>query len=193
MNLLECYMPVFILITSLRSEPEKYLDYETTRECIIDAIEKAVRETEKISISDSESDSAFYAIIVMVDELILCSELPFKKIWRDNLLQIKYFGHSTGGVEFFNILDRLIGTKNKSGYIFLFCLLLGFRGKYSVNSKNEISSYINKLRSQYELDAENFCVEENRCDKKNKHFNVCFLVMSVIAIYLILSVFIYIK
>ncbi|HDL7822253.1 TPA: DotU family type IV/VI secretion system protein [Yersinia enterocolitica] len=193
MNLLECYMPVFILITSLRSEPEKYSDYETTRECILDEIEKALRETEKISISDSESDSAFYAIIVMVDEVILCSELPFKKLWRDNLLQIKFFGHSTGGVEFFNILNRIIGTKNKAGYIFLFCLLLGFRGKYSVSSKNEIFSYINKLRSQYELDAENSCVEENRYDKKNKPFNVFLLVTSVIVIYLILSVLIYIK
>lgn len=186
-------MPVFILITSLRAEPEKFTDYETTRECILDEIENSVRKTEKISISDSESDSALYAIIVMVDEVILCSELPFKKKWRDNLLQIKYFGHSTGGVEFFNILNGIIGTKNKAGYIFLFCLFLGFRGKYSVSNKNEISSYITKLRNQYGLDAENSCVEVDKCDRTDKSFNAFFLVTSVIVIYLILSLLIYIK
>lgn len=32
-----------------------------------------------MSLSDSELDAAFYAVIVMLDEAILCSELPVEK------------------------------------------------------------------------------------------------------------------
>ena len=91
MNIVECYMPVFKLISSVRVFPEEYSDYDSTRKNIINTVEEAVRNSEKMSLSDSELDAAFYAVIVMLDEAILCSELPCRKEWRDNLLQIKYF------------------------------------------------------------------------------------------------------
>lgn len=47
----------------------------------------------------------------MLDEVILCSELPYRKEWRDNLLQIKYFGHSTGGVEFLTCLIKSLNPE----------------------------------------------------------------------------------
>lgn len=105
-NIVECYMPVFKLISSIKVFPEGYGDYDSTRRHIIDTVEDVVRNSEKISLSDSELDAAFYSIVVMLDEVILCSELPYRKEWRDNLLQIKYFGHSTGGVEFLTCLIK---------------------------------------------------------------------------------------
>ncbi|MCX0116535.1 DotU family type IV/VI secretion system protein, partial [Escherichia coli] len=94
-------MPVFKLISSVRVFPEEYSDYDSTRKNIINTVEEAVRNSEKMSLSVSELDAVLYAVIFMLDEGIFCSELPCRKEWRDNLFQIKYFGHSTGGVEFF--------------------------------------------------------------------------------------------
>ena len=83
-NIVECYMPVFKLISSVKVFPEEYGDYDSTRKQIIDTVEDVVRNSEKISLSDSELDAAFYSIVVMLDEVILCSELPYRKEfhWR---------------------------------------------------------------------------------------------------------------
>ncbi|EFL5955079.1 DotU family type IV/VI secretion system protein, partial [Escherichia coli] len=168
-NIVECYMPVFKLISSVKVFPEKYGDYDSARKHIIDTIEDVVRNSEKISLSDSELDAAFYSIVVMLDEVILCSELPYRKEWRDNLLQVRYFGHSTGGVEFFNMLNKVIESRSQVGWVFLLCLLLGFRGKYSVSNNDEINDYISKLKKQCEL---NIRIEEKDKiafkQKKNK-------------------------
>lgn len=46
-NIVECYMPVFKLISSVRVFPEEYSDYDSTRKNIINTVEEAVRNSEK--------------------------------------------------------------------------------------------------------------------------------------------------
>jgi len=195
-NIVECYMPVFKLISSVKVFPEEYGDYDSTRKQIIDTVEDVVRNSEKISLSDSELDAAFYSIVVMLDEVILCSEIPYRKEWRDNLLQIKYFGHSTGGVEFFNMLNKVIESGSQAAWVFLLCLLLGFRGKYSVSNDDEIQDYISRLKKQCGL---NIRVEvKNKIafkQKKNKSswFNFYLSLAGIIIIYFVLLFVIYVR
>ncbi|HGX5721001.1 TPA: DotU family type IV/VI secretion system protein [Escherichia coli] len=195
-NIVECYMPVFKLIVSVKVFPEEYGDYDSTRKHIIDTVEDVVRNSDKISLSDSELDAAFYSIVVMLDEVILCSELPYRKEWRDNLLQIKYFGHSTGGVEFFNMLNKIIESGSQAGWVFLLCLLLGFRGKYSVSNNDEINDYILRLKKQCGL---NIRVEEKNKivfkQKKNKSswFDFYLSLAGIIIIYFALLFLIYVR
>ena len=195
-NIVECYMPVFKLISSVKVFPEEYGDYDSTRKHIIDTVEDVVRNSDKISLSDSELDAAFYSIVVMLDEVILCSELPYRKEWRDNLLQIKYFGHSTGGVEFFNMLNKIIESGSQAGWVFLLCLLLGFRGKYSVSNNDEINDYILRLKKQCGL---NIRVEEKNKivfkQKRNKSswFYFYLSLAGIIIIYSALLFLIYVR
>ena len=196
MNIVECYMPVFKLISSVKVFPEEYGDYDSTRKHIIDTVEDVVRNSDKISLSDSERDAAFYSIVVMLDEVILCSELPYRKEWRDNLLQIKYFGHSTGGVEFFNMLNKIIESGSQAGWVFLLCLLLGFRGKYSVSNNNEINDYILRLKKQCGLNIR--LEEKNKIvfkQKKNKSswFDFYLSLAGIIIIYFALLFLIYVR
>lgn len=46
-KIVECYMPVFKLISSVKVYPEKYVDYDSTRNYIIDTVEDVVRNSEK--------------------------------------------------------------------------------------------------------------------------------------------------
>lgn len=46
-KIVECYMPVFKLISSVKVYPEKYADYDSTRNYIIDTVEDVVRNSEK--------------------------------------------------------------------------------------------------------------------------------------------------
>lgn len=195
-NIVECYMPVFKLISSIKVFPEGYGDYDSTRRHIIDTIEDVVRNSEKISLSDSELDAAFYSIVVMLDEVILCSELPYRKEWRDNLLQIKYFGHSTGGVEFFNMLNKVIESGSQVGWVFLLCLLLGFRGKYSVSNDDEVNDYISRLKKQC---GSNLLTEEKKKitlkQRKNKPswFNFYLSLSGIIIVYFVLLLVMYVR
>ncbi|EFF9539410.1 DotU family type IV/VI secretion system protein [Escherichia coli] len=195
-NIVECYMPVFKLISSIKVFPEGYGDYDSTRRHIIDTVEDVVRNSEKISLSDSELDAAFYSIVVMLDEVILCSELPYRKEWRDNLLQIKYFGHSTGGVEFFNMLNKVIESGSQVGWVFLLCLLLGFRGKYSVSNDDEVNDYISRLKKQY---GSNLLTEEKKKitlkQRKNKPswFNFYLSLSGIIIVYFVLLLVMYVR
>ena len=194
-NIVECYMPVFKLISSIKVFPEGYGDYDSTRRHIIDTVEDVVRNSEKISLSDSELDAAFYSIVVMLDEVILCSELPYRKEWRDNLLQIKYFGHSTGGVEFFNILNKVIESGSQAGWVFLLCLLLGFRGKYSVSNNDEVNDYISRLKKQYGLNLHTEEKNKITLKKKNKSswLNFYLSLAGIIIIYFVLLFVIYVR
>ncbi|CAM8255026.1 DotU family type IV/VI secretion system protein [Escherichia coli] len=195
-NIVECYMPVFKLISSIKVFPEGYGDYDSTRRHIIDTVEDVVRNSEKISLSDSELDAAFYSIVVMLDEVILCSELPYRKEWRDNLLQIKYFGHSTGGVEFFNMLNKVIESGSQVGWVFLLCLLLGFRGKYSVSNDDEVNDYISRLKKQC---GSNLLTEEKKKitlkQRKNKPswFNFYLSLSGIIIVYFVLLLVMYVR
>lgn len=195
-NIVECYMPVFKLISSIKVFPEGYGDYDSTRRHIIGTVEDVVRNSEKISLSDSELDAAFYSIVVMLDEVILCSELPYRKEWRDNLLQIKYFGHSTGGVEFFNMLNKVIESGSQVGWVFLLCLLLGFRGKYSVSNDDEVNDYISRLKKQC---GSNLLTEEKKKitlkQRKNKPswFNFYLSLSGIIIVYFVLLLVMYVR
>ncbi|MEL8285713.1 DotU family type IV/VI secretion system protein [Escherichia coli] len=196
MNIVECYMPVFKLISSVRVFPEEYSDYDSTRKNIINTVEEAVRNSEKMSLSDSELDAAFYAVIVMLDEAILCSELPCRKEWRDNLLQIKYFGHSTGGGEFFYKLDKVIESGSQAGWVFLLCLLLGFRGKYSVGSNDEINNYISRLRRQCELNVaidEGNNISLRKKKYKSSRLGFYLLLVGIVAVYFVVLSMIYMR
>ncbi len=193
-NIIECYMPIFKLISSIKVFPEEYGNYDTTRKYIVDTIEDVVRNSEKISISDSDLDAAFYSIVVMLDEVILCSELPYRKEWCKNLLQIKYFGHSTGGTEFFNILNKVIESKSQAGWVFLLCLLLGFSGKYYMSNNNEIDDYISKLKQQCHLNTSKEArnkFEYNKNKGGSSYFNIYLPLVGIIAFYFVLLFVLY--
>ncbi|KHI86118.1 type IV secretion protein DotU [Escherichia coli] len=195
-KIVECYMPVFKLISSVKVYPEKYADYDSTRNYIIDTVEDVVRNSEKISLSDSELDAAFYSIVVMIDEVILCSKLSYRKEWRDNLLQVKYFGHSTGGVEFFNLLNKVIESESRVGWVFLLCLLLGFRGQYSVSKNDEINNYISRLKQQcgvniYSKGKNNIAFKQKK--RKSSWFNFYLSFACIIVIYFVLLLVIYMR
>lgn len=158
MNLLDCYIPVFTLITDIEANYTEYNCFQEIRAKCILAIEQAVVKAEGINVTDKERDDVFYAVTVFIDEKILCSSLSFKEKWRDSLLQYKFFGSSVGGELFFERLDNLEDKQYEAKGVFLFCLLLGFKGKYKNNDAGIISNYISVLHEAF-FSERNLCPE----------------------------------
>lgn len=130
MSLLNCYLPLFRLAASLFIEPQKHQDYGVFRSQCMMLLEQAQRESE-LHHEQQECESAFFAVVFYFDERVLCSTVPWVKGWRGELLQMHYFAISVGGEAFFTRLDAIDKTNTQLRMVYLFCLLMGFHGKYN--------------------------------------------------------------
>jgi type VI secretion system protein ImpK len=94
------------------------------------------------------------------------------------------------------MLNKIIESGSQAGWVFLLCLLLGFRGKYSVSNNDEINDYILRLKKQCGL---NIRVEEKNKivfkQKKNKSswFDFYLSLAGIIIIYFALLFLIYVR
>ena len=147
MRLLDCYLPIFKLASLVAQQPEDFADYDAFRKLCITRLEQAVHEAEQHEMSDFERDQAFFAVVVWLDETVLCSALLFAQNWRTDLLQRKYFQTSIGGETFFVKLSQLKEEHKQARCVFLFCLQSGFNGKYSAaQERSALSSLIKQQR-----------------------------------------------
>lgn len=147
MKLLDCYLPVFKLAAEFAHQPENYADYDSFRALCITQVELAVQKAEHHEISDFERDQAFFAIIVWLDETVLCSAHSFAQSWRIDLLQRRYFQTAVGGESFFARLSHLKEEHQQAREVFLFCLHSGFHGRYNtVEEQSELSLLIERQR-----------------------------------------------
>jgi type VI secretion system protein ImpK len=130
MSLVNCYMPVFRFITSFILEPLEHIDYHRFRNNCIHLLEQAHLAAE-LHHSPQDCEAAKFAVVIWLDEQVLCSAAGWVKQWRAALLQSYYFDLSVGGGEFFSRLDAIDKTNTQLRVVYLFCLLMGFHGKYT--------------------------------------------------------------
>jgi type VI secretion system protein ImpK len=78
-------------------------------------------------------DTAKFAVVAFIDELILLSDWEHRHHWAHELLQKSHFGTSNAGEEFFNKLDGLSSFdpgERDVREVYVYCLALGFVGKF---------------------------------------------------------------
>ncbi|WP_145514537.1 DotU family type IV/VI secretion system protein [Yersinia massiliensis] len=130
MRLIECYLPIWRFATEFYLFPENYSDYEKFRQQSINLFEQAALAAEQQNETE-DCEHALFAVVVWFDERVLCSSLPWVKRWRSALLQGQLFQTSIGGEVFFNRLDSIDKDNHPLRLVYLFCLLMGFNGKYT--------------------------------------------------------------
>ncbi|HKD07257.1 MAG TPA: DotU family type IV/VI secretion system protein [Bryobacteraceae bacterium] len=135
-NLSSLYQGVLTGIARLQSGRQHITDAESFRR----RTKSALADIERVAINEGYDredvkDSQF-AVVAFLDEVVLhCSDLA-RTDWERRLLQEELFGQTDAGEVFFEKLARLESRRN-SPYVvntievFLTCLLLGFRGRYS--------------------------------------------------------------
>lgn len=159
-RLIDTCEPLFFFANQLRSANDLG-DFNKLRSDIgqlFDNMEKGAR---GIGISEDEITKAKFAIVSLIDELILGSPWESKESWAGNPLQLDYFGEATAGVEFFNKLD----TVRKGGAaqsdlleVYYFCLIFGFEGKYKIMGRDKLKGLIDEvtqiIRIKYDKEKE---------------------------------------
>ncbi len=129
-TMIDCFtqLMVYTLEFNENSQKEIYTtdklisDYET----LITQAQNTFDE-QKVEIDFNE---ALFPILAWIDELILSSQYKQKREWRKNLLQKKFFNTSNAGYEFYEKLSSLEKNAFDLRLLYLYCLFLGFKGKY---------------------------------------------------------------
>lgn len=92
------------------------------------------RRTIRAGINDTDVQAAKYALVALVDETVLLSDLPLKDEWLGRPLQMQYFDEFAAGEEFYNKLDALRLARSAQGAdvleVYHLCMTLGFKGKF---------------------------------------------------------------
>ncbi|MBL7999788.1 MAG: DotU family type IV/VI secretion system protein [Candidatus Kapabacteria bacterium] len=94
---------------------------------------------------------ARYAMISLVDEVLINDDWMYRTWWQGELLEKSLNGSYEAGEEFFRRADRILSERRSVEYVetakvYLLSLLLGFRGKYRYDGGEPlVKQYIAKL------------------------------------------------
>jgi type VI secretion system protein ImpK len=85
-----------------------------------------------------------FALAAFVDETVLAGGFPLREEWERYPLQLEYFREALAGNKYFERLDSLIKQGEAEVVeVYYLCLLIGFKGKYSVFLEDQLPNVIN--------------------------------------------------
>jgi type VI secretion system protein ImpK len=154
-NLADLSSECLILILQLRSTND-YGDEKTLKNRVYEMFERFESNARKIGIDNEKTRLAKFALVAFLDETIISSSWAQKEAWLSDPLQIKLFDTFNAGEEFFNILNDLTQrtSANKEVLeVYYLCLSLGFKGKYQLQSPENLRRIIDDLNLELHPEA----------------------------------------
>jgi type VI secretion system protein ImpK len=142
-NLALIYQEILTAITRFRSNLQAVSDAASFRAQIKGAIGVAEGEATRRGYPADDVRLATFAVVAFLDESILNSGNPIFADWPRMPLQEELFGVHTAGEMFFQCVDRLMAKGDNPLTadvleIYALCLLLGFRGRYSMSGQESV-------------------------------------------------------
>ncbi|MCK5371937.1 MAG: type IVB secretion system protein IcmH/DotU [Cyclobacteriaceae bacterium] len=146
-NLSDLSSECLILILQLRSTND-YGESEVLKSRVYEMFERFESNARKFGIDNEKIRLAKFALVAFLDETIISSSWSQKEAWLSDPLQIKLFETFNAGEEFFNFLNELsqrTGANKEVLEVYYLCLSLGFKGKYQLQSPENLRKIIDDL------------------------------------------------
>lgn len=151
MTLLDYYLPVFSHTLLALKDPEETA--ESLRQTLMQLYDTAYHQASQRHYSRQDIYAASSAILICLDELILCSGHPLAGCWRSSPLQSEIHGKRLGGMLFFQQLEEISDDNDELRILYLFCLFTGYKGRYVSDDNNVLENiitlHIKKLPREY--------------------------------------------
>jgi type VI secretion system protein ImpK len=149
-NLALIYQEVLTAITRLRSNRQAATDAGVFRNQMKAAISATESEATSKGYPVEDTRLATFAVVAFLDESILNSNNPVFADWPRMPLQEELFGGHTAGELFFQCIDRLLAHSDSPHLadtleVFALCLLLGYRGRYSLSGQEGIRTVLEAI------------------------------------------------
>lgn len=128
---------------------------EAFREKILEMLNRFEHQARQMQFSAEDIQDAKYAYCALVDETIVTQQderfFDLQNAWMISPLQLILFGSQLAGFHFFENLEE-IRHKDKQRLavleVYHYCLLLGFQGKYRIESIEHLNSLIARIGDQ---------------------------------------------
>jgi type VI secretion system protein ImpK len=154
-NIADIASECFILILQLRATND-YGSASILKSRVIEMFDKFENNARRIGIDNEKVRMAKFALVAFLDETIISSEWTEKNEWLAEPLQIKLFDTFNAGEEFFtnmsNLRQRTSANKDILEIYYL-CLSLGFKGKYQLQSPENLRRIIDDLNLELHPEA----------------------------------------
>jgi type VI secretion system protein ImpK len=137
-------------IERLRANRQVAADGESYRAHLKQLLGAADEEARRAGYANGDIKRAIYAVTVFADESVLNSSQPMFADWPKKPLQEELFGGHMGGELFFKNLQELLTRQDAEDLADLLevhqlCMLLGFKGRYSMTDGGELRGLIHAL------------------------------------------------
>jgi type VI secretion system protein ImpK len=154
-NLALLYQGLLTGIVRIRSGRQPMVNPEMFRRRTKEALAEVTREAMKRNYAAEHTMETDFALIALLDEVILSSHDPSRDVWAQKPLQEELFGISTAGEIFFTRIERLLNRPDSVELadmleVYYLCLLLGFEGQYVGGNKSELHLLSDRLRLRIE-------------------------------------------
>src|SRR5690606_26688300 len=128
---------------------------ESFREKILEMLNHFEHQARQMQFSIEDIQDAKYAYCALIDETIVTQQdehfFNLQNSWMISPLQLRLFGSQLAGYRFFEHLEE-IRHKDKQRLavleVYHYCLLLGFHGKYRIESIEHLNSLIARVGDQ---------------------------------------------
>ena len=152
-NLALAFQEVLTAIVRLRSNSQSITDAGQFRAQVRAALKNVEVETTQRGYLAEDVKLATFAVVAFLDESILNSRNPVFVDWPRKPLQEELFGVHVAGEIVFRNLERLLTRKDSNELadvleVHLLCILLGFRGRYSLGGAGDLRAVTEQLREK---------------------------------------------
>jgi type VI secretion system protein ImpK len=133
----------FTAVARLRSNGAVAGNEEAFREQMKYVLATAEQEARRMGYAGGDVRYALFALIAFIDESVLIAPHTMFANWVRRPLQEEVFGGQAGGELFFQYLQQLLSRPDSDDVadvleVYQLCLLLGFKGRYSVTHGSEL-------------------------------------------------------
>jgi type VI secretion system protein ImpK len=149
-NLAMLFQEALTVVVRLRSNRQSVGDPQSFRSQISSALQAAGQDATRRNYTPEDVRVGTFAIVAFLDESILNSHNPAFNDWVRKPLQQEWFGVDVAGEIFFRNIDHLLARNDSQELadvleIYQLCLLMGFRGRYSVGSNADLRNFASMI------------------------------------------------
>jgi type VI secretion system protein ImpK len=140
------YQEVLTAIVRLRANSQYVTDVARFREQVKAALKDAERDAVQRGYLSEDVKLCSFVVVAFLDESILNSQSPAFAAWTRQPLQEELFGVHIAGEIVFRNLERIVQRPSSNDLadvleVHQLCLLLGFRGRFSLVGHGELRSF----------------------------------------------------
>jgi type VI secretion system protein ImpK len=117
-----------------RTEPSSLPAPEVLHHELCGLVEALIQNAGDAGLSAQDAQDVAYALVALLDEVMLSRPEPYRQYWMGHSLQLRFFKENVAGEVFFTKLQALRAEPRRREVLRVYfeCLALGFRGRYGL-------------------------------------------------------------